>query len=97
MIQDQIVKYPTKLKRVCWRNFKYLVYLPDFSGYTAGIDYDNALFMARDYIGTRSLFNELPQATKVLPEETEDELSLFVKVNITDFRRQYGVKTTGFL
>lgn len=42
--------------------YKYLVYLPDFDGYTQGDSLANAIAMARDYIGTYSLgVDELPE------------------------------------
>lgn len=96
-MQDQFVEYPIKIKPTGDHLTNYIVYLPDFQGYTFGEDYDNALFMARDYIGTRSLFNELPPASKRLPLTGEAESAMFIKVNITSFRLQHGVGTNGFL
>ena len=96
-MQDQFVVYPIKIKPTGENSSNYLVYLPDFQGYTLGEDYDNALFMARDYIGTRSLFNKLPPASKRLPLVGGSETALFIKVNITSFRLQHGVRANGHL
>lgn len=96
-MQDQIVEYPIQVKPVEENGCRYLVYLPDFKGYTEGVDYQNALFMARDYIGTRSLCNELPPASQGLPLVRKFENVHYVKVNITDFRLQHGVQKDGYL
>ncbi len=96
-MEDQIVRYPIRLRQVNDKDYMYQVYLPDFKGYTAGIDYENAIFMARDYIGTHSLFADLPEASNNLPMVKQFEKAQFVKVNITEFRRLHGLKANGYL
>ncbi|GBG94892.1 hypothetical protein LFYK43_13510 [Ligilactobacillus salitolerans] len=96
-MQDTIVRYPIKVSQIKDQDYSYQVYLPDFQGYTAGIDYENAIFMARDYIGTRSICSDLPAPSSDLPQVEEPETALFVKVNITEFRLTHGLKSDGYL
>ena len=68
----------------------YFVTIPDLDGYTEGYSISNAIDMAIDYIGTKSLEEQLPKSNYVLPEIKKDETTILVKVNIAEYKKIYN-------
>lgn len=65
----------------------YLVYIPDIDHYTEGNSLYDALYMARDLLGTVSLESELPD-----PSSTEDARRLTEeKADEPDFKYSTGI------
>ncbi|QCQ04876.1 type II toxin-antitoxin system HicB family antitoxin [Ligilactobacillus animalis] len=90
---DQIVVFPIIITPVAnERKYPYLVEIPALDGLTQGRDIADAIEMARDYIGTFSLTDELPPSDPTLPPVKADSLTTLVTVNISAYRRRYDKK-----
>ncbi|GFH41293.1 type II toxin-antitoxin system HicB family antitoxin [Lactococcus insecticola] len=68
-------------------DYKYLVYIPDLDGYTQGVSLADAIVMARDYIGTFSLDNPLPDAGKVAFTADESNIVTMVDIDPDSYKR----------
>lgn len=67
--------------------YKYLVYIPDLDGYTEGEDLGSAIVMARDYIGTYSLENNLPEPNSVKFDSDSDDTITFVDIDPDKYKK----------
>ena len=83
----------------------YLVYIPDVDGMTQGNSLYEAMYMARDYLGTYSLDSELPEPSSVeqavrLAEQHADSddfkwsagTPYFIDIDTDAYRRQLNTK-----
>lgn len=66
--------------------YKYLAYIPDLDGYTQGKTLAEAIAMARDYIGTFSLGNNLPDLNSVKFDKEEGDIVTLVDLNPSDYK-----------
>ncbi|QIW51226.1 type II toxin-antitoxin system HicB family antitoxin [Pseudolactococcus raffinolactis] len=69
-------------------DYKYLVYIPDLDGYTQGVSLADAIVMARDYIGTFSLDNPLPEPGKVSFKAEDSDVVTLVDIDPDKYRRE---------
>lgn len=78
--------YPAFIKK---DKKSYLVYLPDIDDYTSGKSFYDAIYMARDLLGTMSLETKLPSpsdptsARKLAEEKADDPDFKFSDADIT--------------
>lgn len=78
--------YPVFIKK---EKKDYLVYLPDIDAYTSGKSFYDAIYMARDLLGTMSLEIKLPspsgaeKARKTAEEKADDPDFKFSDADIT--------------
>lgn len=77
-----------------------IVFVPDFNINTQGIDYAEAMEMARDTIGLMGIDMEdeketIPNPSNVatLPKEHEDDVITLVDVDFAEYRRQNDMRT----
>ena len=83
----------------------YLVYIPDVDGMTQGNSLYEAMYMARDYLGTYSLESELPepssaeQAVRLAEEHADSDdfkwsagTPYFIDIDTDAYRRQLNTK-----
>ena len=87
---DQIATFPIIIsKNDTDDDFPYLVKIPDLDGVTEGESITNAIEMAKDYIGTYSLENELPKSNTVLPKfNVTNSTATLVTVNVSEYKRK---------
>lgn len=90
MNEDKIVTYPVVIRYAPdGGDYSYLVTIPDLNnGQIEGKNLEDALTMAKDYIGTTSLEEELPPANFTLPRAKEGETVTLVRVNVSEYRRR---------
>ncbi len=91
------VAYPVFIKQ---DNSDYLVFVPDFKIYTEGTSYADAIEMARDAIGCRTLDAEPPEpsgyteAEKIAQADADDTFNFsdgiltLVDIDIDEYRRK---------
>lgn len=77
-----------------------LVYVPDFNINTQGLDYADAMKMARDAIGLMGIDMEdenetvpMPRALSDITIEEENEILTLVDVDFTEYRRRNDLRT----
>jgi predicted RNase H-like HicB family nuclease len=90
-MQDKIVVFPIIIKKnASSEKYPYFVQIPDLQGVTEGKSVIDAIEMAKDYIGTFSLENELPSSNAQLPVTHEkDKICTLVTVNISAYQRAH--------
>jgi Uncharacterised protein family (UPF0150). len=67
--------------------YKYLTYIPDIEGYTQGESLADAIVMARDYLGTYSLDNELPTPSKLKVDSEPGDIVTLVDINPETYKK----------
>lgn len=72
--------------------YKYLAYIPDIAGYTQGESLADAIAMARDYIGTYSLDNELPIPSKLKVDSEPGDIVTLVDINPESYKKAVNRK-----
>lgn len=72
--------------------YKYLAYIPDIEGYTQGESLADAIAMARDYIGTYSLDNELPNPNKLKVNSEPGDIVTLVDINPETYKKAINRK-----
>ncbi|MCC4119844.1 type II toxin-antitoxin system HicB family antitoxin [Lactococcus lactis] len=72
--------------------YKYLAYIPDIEGYTQGESLADAIAMARDYIGTYSLDNELPVPSKLKVDSDPGDIVTLVDINPETYKKAINRK-----
>ena len=90
--------YPVLIKRC---NQDYLVYVPDIDQFTEGKSFSDAIYMARDLLGTCSLSGPLPdpstsqEAVAVAEQKADndefkwsDGVLTFVDIDEEEYRKQ---------
>ena len=86
-------------------NDYYLVYIPDLNGMTQGTSLYDAIYMARDYLGTCSLTQELPEpssleeAIRIAKEKADDDDfqwsagdPYFVDIDTDEYKKKLDTK-----
>jgi hypothetical protein len=93
-----IIAYPVLIKR---NKRDYLVFIPDFMIYTEGRNYADAIVMARDAIGCRTLDSDPPapsdyaRAIKIAKEDADkdfdysDGILTLVDIDVDEYRRRH--------
>ncbi len=84
----------------------YLVYIPDLDGRTQGKSFYDAIYMARDYLGTVSLVQKLPEpsdlktAVQIAREKADDEdfkwsegTPCFVDIDTVEYKNRLNKKS----
>ena len=84
----------------------YLVYIPDIDCMTEGSSFYDAIYMARDLLGTWSLDNQLPEpstvkeAIRIAKKKADDEdftwsagEPVYVDIDTEDYRRKLNTKS----
>lgn len=69
-------------------DYPYLVNIPDLDGMTEGKSVADAIEMAKDYIGTYSLEDPLPESNIKLPQSKGSEIATLVTVNVSEYKRK---------
>ena len=72
--------------------YKYLAYIPDIAGYTQGESLADAIAMARDYIGTYSLDNVLPNPSKLKVDSEPGDIVTLVDINPETYKKAVNRK-----
>lgn len=73
-------------------DYPYFVEIPAIDGMTEGKSIADAIEMAKDYIGTYSLEDELPDAITELPKANDGEIVSLVTVNVSEYKRKHDNK-----
>lgn len=68
--------------------YPYFVEIPDLDGMTEGKSIADAMEMAKDYIGTYSLEQQLPKSNINLPSSSAGTTVTLVTVNISEYKRK---------
>lgn len=84
----------------------YLVYIPDIDRMTEGSSFYDAIYMARDLLGTWSLDFQLPEpssieeAIRIAKEKADDEeftwsdgIPVFVDIDTEEYRKKLNTKS----
>lgn len=69
-------------------DYPYFVEIPDIDGMTEGKSVADAMEMAKDYIGTYSLEEQLPESNTKLPKVKGNAIVTLVTVNISEYKRK---------
>lgn len=72
--------------------YPYFVEIPDIDGMTEGKSIADAMEMAKDYIGTYSLEEKLPESNTELPKAKDGAIVTLVTINISEYKRKYDNK-----
>lgn len=68
----------------------YEVKIPDLDGIIEGYSIEDAIMMAKDYIGTYSLVRSLPPANYILPKvSNSNDIVTLAEVNVSEYQRKY--------
>lgn len=73
-------------------DYPYFAEIPDIDGMTEGKSIADTMEMAKDYIGTYSLEDKLPESNTKLPETIDGVIVTLVTVNISEYKRKYDNK-----
>ncbi len=73
-------------------DYPYFVEIPDIDGMTEGKSIADAMEMAKDYIGTYSLEDKLPESNTKLPKAKDDATVTLVTVNVSEYKRKHDNK-----
>lgn len=86
---DEIRVFPIIITKDKGSNeYPYFVEIPDIDGMTEGKSVADAMEMAKDYIGTFSLENKLPESNTKLPKAGEGAIVTLVTVNVSEYKRK---------
>ncbi|WP_125769487.1 type II toxin-antitoxin system HicB family antitoxin [Companilactobacillus furfuricola] len=91
------VIYPIIITKTTDSKIPYFVSIPDLDGATQGTSVDNAIEMARDYIGLKvmDLQDEnktVPDSVYSLPTAQKNDIVTLVDVDITTYRKKHDNK-----
>lgn len=95
MFKNHTVIYPIIITPTDSEDCRYFVEIPDINGFTQGNTIDEALEMARNYIGEMAIDNQdtgetLPPSNITLPTVTEpNALATLIDINIDDYIRKH--------
>lgn len=64
-------------------DFPYFVEIPDIDGMTEGKSIVDAIEMAKDYLVTYSLKDQLPESNTELPEVKDGAIAMLVSVRVS--------------
>ena len=73
-------------------DYPYFVEIPDIDGMTEGNSIADAMEMAKDYIGTYSLEDKLPESNTKLPQAKDGATVSLVTVNVSEYKRKHDNK-----
>ena len=73
-------------------DYPYFVEIPDIDGMTEGKSIADAMEMAKDYIGTYSLEDKLPESNTKLPKVKDGATTTLVTVNVSEYKRKHDNK-----
>ena len=73
-------------------DYPYFVEIPDIDGMTEGKSIADAMEMAKDYIGTYSLEDKLPESNTKLPQAKDGATVTLVTVNVSEYKRKHDNK-----
>ncbi|MCI2031672.1 type II toxin-antitoxin system HicB family antitoxin [Limosilactobacillus sp.] len=87
---DEIRVFPIIITKDKGSNeYPYFVEIPYIDGMTEGKSIADAMEMAKDYIGTFSLENDLPESNTKLPKVKEEVVVTLVTVNVSEYKRKH--------
>ena len=73
-------------------DYPYFVEIPDINGMTEGKSIADAMEMAKDYIGTYSLEDKLPESNTKLPQAKDGATVTLVTINVSEYKRKHDNK-----
>ena len=89
---DDIKVFPIIITKDDDSDYPYFVEIPDIDGMTEGKSIADAMEMAKDYIGTYSLEDKLPESNTKLPQAKDDATVTLVTVNVSEYKRKHDNK-----
>ncbi|CAJ1180582.1 hypothetical protein FD33_GL000242 [Companilactobacillus paralimentarius DSM 13238 = JCM 10415] len=92
------IVYPIIISKTSDQTVPYFVSIPDIEGMTQGKDIDDAIQMARDYIGLNIIDKQdnnldVPNSNYTLPSAENSDVVTLVDVDIDEYRRKNDFKT----
>lgn len=86
---DEIKVFPIIIPKNKDNNvYPYFVEIPDLDGMTEGKSIADAMEMAKDYIGTYSLEQQLPKSNINMPSSSARTTVTLATVNISEYKRK---------
>ena len=89
---DDIKVFPIIITKDDSSYYPYFVEIPDIDGMTEGKSIADAMEMAKDYIGTYSLEDKLPESNTKLPQAKDGTIVTLVTVNVSEYKRKHDNK-----
>ena len=89
---DDIKVFPIIITKDDNSDYPYFVEIPDIDGMTEGKSIADAMEMAKDYIGTYSLEDKLPESNTKLPQAKDGATVTLVTVNVSEYKRKHDNK-----
>lgn len=89
---DDIKVFPIIITKDDNSDYPYFVEIPDIDGMTEGKSIADAMEMAKDYIGTYSLEDKLPESNTKLPQAKDGTIVTLVTVNVSEYKRKHDNK-----
>lgn len=87
---DEIKVFPIIITKTNGKtDYPFFVEIPDLHGMTEGQSIADAIEMAKDYIGTYSLEDKLPESNIKLPKVADDAIATLVTVNVSKYKRKH--------
>src|SRR5699024_3259781 len=92
LTMDEIKVFPIIITKDDSSDYPYFVEIPDIDGMTEGKSIADAMEMAKDYIGTYSLEDKLPESNTKLPQAKDGATVTLVTVNVSEYKRKHDNK-----
>ena len=89
---DDIKVFPIIITKDDSSDYPYSVEIPDIDVMTEGKSIADAMEMAKDYIGTYSLEDKLPESNTKLPQAKDGATVTLVTVNVSEYKRKHDNK-----
>ena len=89
---DDIKVFPIIITKDDDSDYPYFVEIPDINGMTEGKSIADAMEMAKDYIGTYSLEDKLPESNTKLPQAKDGATVTLVTINVSEYKRKHDNK-----
>ncbi|MQB58346.1 type II toxin-antitoxin system HicB family antitoxin [Lactobacillus reuteri] len=89
---DDIKVFPIIITKDDNSDCPYFVEIPDIDGMTEGKSIADAMEMAKDYIGTYSLEDKLPESNTKLPQAKDGATVTLVTINVSEYKRKHDNK-----
>ncbi len=87
---DEIKVFPIIITKTNGKtDYPFFVEITDLHGMTEGQSIADAIEMAKDYIGTYSLEDKLPESNIKLPKVADDAIATLVTVNVSKYKRKH--------
>lgn len=92
------VVYPIIIQKTSDQTMPYLVTIPALNGLTQGKSIENAMDMAKDYIGLTIMDKQdnneaIPNSTYDLPKTNKDTIATLINVDLSEYRRKHDTRS----